>query len=85
MATYLEYMKAAMRNAKYQQMENGRFFATIPKCDGLWAIGQTRDEAASELYDALDGWLDAQIKIGKQRPPKIDGLDPLTSPKLTEK
>ena len=85
MATYLEYMKAAMKNAQYERMEDGRFFATIPKFDGLWAVGKTREGATGKLYKAIDGWLDVHIKIGKQHPPKIDGLDPLAPPKLIEK
>ncbi|MGH7840118.1 MAG: type II toxin-antitoxin system HicB family antitoxin [Candidatus Binataceae bacterium] len=84
MATYLEYLKAAMKNASYEQMADGRFFGSIPEFDGLWAVGQTREEAEGELYDALDGWLDVQIKIGKQRPPQIDGVDVFALPKPTE-
>jgi len=49
MATRLEYMNAAMGKAKYEQMEDGRFFATIPKFDGLWAVGRTWDDATKEL------------------------------------
>src|SRR5689334_24741868 len=54
-ATQLEYMNAAMAKARYELMEDGRFFATIPKFDGLWVAGRTKDEAAKELYDALEG------------------------------
>ena len=84
MATYLEYLRAAVKNAEYEQMEDGRFFASIPDFDGLWAVGQTRDAAAAELYDALDNWLDVQIKIGQQKPPEIDGVNLLVAPKLIE-
>jgi predicted RNase H-like HicB family nuclease len=76
MATYLEYLNTAMKKADYEQMEDGRFFASIPQFDGLWAVGKTREDAARELYDALDGWLDVHIKIGQQRPPEIDGVRP---------
>jgi len=46
----------------------------------LWTIGKTQDEAHDELYDALDNWLDVHIKVGKARPPVIDGLDLLDPP-----
>jgi len=80
MATYLEYMRAAMEHARYEKTEDGQYFATIPDFDGLWTIGKTQDEAHDELYDALDNWLDVHIKVGKARPPVIDGLDLLDPP-----
>lgn len=72
MASRLEYMNAAMTKAEYERMEDGRFFATIPGFDGLWAVGQTRDKAAQELSDVLDGWLDVHNKIGKNHLPPVD-------------
>jgi predicted RNase H-like HicB family nuclease len=84
MATYLEYLDAAMKNAHYEYMEDGRYFASIPDFEGLWALGQTKDEAAHDLYRALDDWLDVHIKIGHQRPPEISGVDLFAPPKLAE-
>lgn len=81
MATYLEYLRAAMRHAEYEKMEDGRLFATIPGFDGLWAVGKTQEEAENELQESLDSWLDTHIKIGNARPPEIDGLDLMAPPK----
>ncbi len=83
MATYLEYLNAAMKKAEYERMDDGRYFASIPNFDGLWAIGSTIDEASRELYAALDVWLDVRIKIGKQRPPLVDGFDLFAAPKAS--
>jgi len=69
MVSRIEYMNAAMAKAEYELMEDGQFFATIPGFDGLWAVGQTQDEAAEELNDTLDGWLDVHNKIGKHHLP----------------
>jgi predicted RNase H-like HicB family nuclease len=84
MATYLEYLNVAMSHAEYEQIEDGRYFASIPKFDGLWAIGGTLEEAAQELYGALDNWIDVQIKIGQQKPPEIDGVSLFVAPRLME-
>jgi len=81
MATYLEYMAAALKHAKFERMEDGRYFASIPDFDGLWAVGQTEAEATKELRDALDGWIDALVKIANQRPPIVDGVDLFAPPK----
>jgi predicted RNase H-like HicB family nuclease len=71
MASRTEYKDAAIAKAEYERMEDGRFFATIPGFDGLWAMGSTRDEAATELSDVLDGWLIVHNKIGKHDLPAV--------------
>ena len=38
----IQYIQAAMRNAKYEPMENGRYFGRIPQCKGVWGEGKTR-------------------------------------------
>jgi predicted RNase H-like HicB family nuclease len=82
-ASHLKYINAAMAKAQYEPMEDGRIFATIPKFDGLWAVGRTKDEAAEELYGALEGWLQVHIKISKAPPPEIDGINLISIPKST--
>ena len=58
MATYLQYMHEAMRRAEYEKLEDGSgFYAHIPGFEGLWATGETVEDARKELYDALDGWI----------------------------
>ncbi|HEV8713507.1 MAG TPA: type II toxin-antitoxin system HicB family antitoxin [Candidatus Binatia bacterium] len=84
MATYLEYIKTAMRHAQYEQMEDGRWFASIPGFDGLWADGSSREEAQQQLSEALDGWIYVHALRGQNRPPVIGGADLLELPKRIE-
>lgn len=84
MASYLEYMHAAMKHAEFEQMEDGDWYASIPGLKGLWATGQTRDEAAKELFSALDGWLEVNARIGKLPLPEFDGISPLHPPPRSE-
>jgi len=49
MATYREYLQVAMRRAKFEQMDSGEWFASIPGFDGLWVTGSTGEEARKEL------------------------------------
>ena len=84
MATYLKYLDAALKKATYEKMDDGRYFASIPGFDGLWAVGKTREEAEKELYAALDGWIDVHVKIGRERPPVIGNVDLFSPPKLTD-
>jgi predicted RNase H-like HicB family nuclease len=84
MATYLEYIRAAIRHAEIEKTEDGTWFASIPKFEGLWAIGPTRESAAQELCQTLDGWLDVHIKIGREEPPEVDGVKLHSMPKVLE-
>jgi predicted RNase H-like HicB family nuclease len=57
MATYPEYIKAALRRAHYEQMEDGEWFASIPGFDGLWVSGPSIEEAREHLIETLDEWI----------------------------
>jgi predicted RNase H-like HicB family nuclease len=83
MATYLEYLNEAMKRARCERIENGSYFATIEKFEGLFGTGATEDEALRDLYSALDSWIDVQIKIGRKDVPDI-GVDFFAKPRLLE-
>ena len=53
----IEYVQAAMREAHYELMEDGCFFATVPPCEGLWADGDTLERAREALQDVLGDWI----------------------------
>ena len=84
MATYLEYLNAAMKKARFERMENGDYFGSIDGFHGLWANGHTREDAARDLYSALDGWIDVHLRIGRQSIPAIEGIDLNSLPRLVE-
>ncbi len=84
MATYLEYMREAMKKAEYERCEDGSWFAFIPGFEGLWATGPTCESAQTELWHSLDGWLDVHIKIGGARPPEVNGISLFAPPKLLD-
>jgi len=69
-----EYMEHAMRKASYELLENGRFFATIPKCKGLWAEGKTLELCREELRSTLEDWLLLGLQLGHHLP-VIDGIN----------
>ena len=63
-----EYIQAAMREAHYELMENGRFFGSIPKCKGAWADGDTLEETRTELQSVLEDWILVGFKLGHKLP-----------------
>lgn len=52
-----EYIAKAVESAEYEKMENGRYFATIPSFQGLWAEGETVEVARRELIETLEDWI----------------------------
>ena len=69
-----EYIQRAMRCAKYELMENGRFYGCIPECPGSWGEGATLEECRDELQSVLEDWLMIGIRFGDALP-VIDGID----------
>jgi predicted RNase H-like HicB family nuclease len=69
-----QYIQQALRHAKYELMENGRFFGRIPDCAGLWAEAATLEECREELQSTLEDWLLLGLQLGHQLP-VIDGID----------
>ena len=60
-----------MTKARFEQSENGVWFAYIPGFDGLWATGPTRESARVELFETLDGWID--VHTNSCRATRIEG------------
>lgn len=73
MATCLEYAKAAMNRAHYEEIEDGTWYASIPGFDGLWAVGSSQEDVREQLYETLDGWIDVHVTRGHNQPPTLDG------------
>ncbi len=63
-----------MRHAKYELMENGRFYGRIPECPGTWGEGATLEECRDELQSVLEDWLMVALRFGDPLP-IIDGID----------
>lgn len=70
----IEYIRAAMRQAHYEMMENGRFFGEIAQCPGAWGEGATLEEAREELRETLESWIIVGLRHG-DRFEVIDGID----------
>ena len=52
------YIRAAMREARYEMVEDdGSFFGEIPTIPGVWANAQTLEACREELESVLEGWL----------------------------
>jgi predicted RNase H-like HicB family nuclease len=70
-----EYIKAAMRQARYKILpEDGSFYSEVPGLQGVWANADTLEACRDELEDVLEEWI--VLSLVKNLPiPTIDGID----------
>lgn len=69
-----EYVERAMRHARYEFMEGGRFFGQIPQCKGAWAEAKTLEACREELRSVLEDWILLGLHLGDKLP-VIDGIN----------
>ena len=48
--------------------DGGGFVAIVPDLKGCMSDGEARAEAASNIEDAIDAWISAQIAMGRNVP-----------------
>ncbi len=78
-----EYIEAALREAQFESMEDGRIYARIPPCEGLWADGDTLPRAQEQLRSLLDDWILIKARHGGPFP-VIAGCDINPQPAYAE-
>lgn len=59
-----KYIEAAMAQAKFESMENGRYFGEIAACPGAWGEGETLEAARQHLRAALESWIIVGFRHG---------------------
>ncbi len=77
----IEYIQSAMHQAKYELMENGHFFGSIPECQGAWGEGATLEECREDLEGALQDWIIVGLRFGHTLP-VVGGIDINPKPEM---
>ena len=69
-----KYLSAAMRGAKYELLEEGGFYGSIPGFEGVWAEADSLEDCRDELEEVIEEWL--LFRLSRQLPvPVLDGMD----------
>jgi predicted RNase H-like HicB family nuclease len=68
MGILTEYFQAAMSEAQFELMENGRYFGTIPSARGCWADGATVEKTRAELASVFESWVLFGLQFGNPMP-----------------
>ena len=69
-----EYIQAGLARARYELMENGRYYGCIPECEGAWGEAATLEACREELRGALESWIIGGLRHGDSLP-VLDGID----------
>ena len=69
---FLEYIKAALRRAKYETLENGSYMATVEGLRGVIATGETIEGCREDLSEAIEEWIAIRLQRGLAIP-DLDG------------
>jgi predicted RNase H-like HicB family nuclease len=69
-----EYVRAAMRRAHYEILEDdGSFYGKIPAFGGVWATADTLEDCREELAEVLEGWIVLSLSRNLLLP-TVDGI-----------
>ncbi len=69
----ITYILSAMRLAKYEILQDGRYYGEIPGFHGVWAQAENLEACREELQSALEDWLVLGIRMGHKLP-EIAGI-----------
>jgi predicted RNase H-like HicB family nuclease len=64
-----KYIQAAMREARYEILDDGSYYGQIPPCPGVYANEDTLEDCRTELQSVLEGWIILGLRMGHSIPP----------------
>ncbi len=69
------YLKAAMRKAKYEILQDDNtFYGEIPGFDGVYANSDTLEACRDELEEVLEEWILFRVSRNLSLP-QVDGIE----------
>jgi len=70
--TLTGYIKAAMREAQFENLPNGMIYGHIPGFEGVWANARDQASCRRELQEVLEEWMLFRLKHGLPLPVVAD-------------
>ncbi len=64
----ISYIHNAMKLAKYEILEDGRYYGEIEGFQGVWAQADNLESCHEELQSALEDWLVLGLRMGHKLP-----------------
>jgi predicted RNase H-like HicB family nuclease len=67
------YIRAAMRQAGYEILDDSTYYGEIPGFQGVYANAKTLEACREELQEVLEGWIILGLRLGHILP-VVDGI-----------
>ncbi len=55
--------------AEYDTLEDGSYVATVPRLQGVIAVGDSLEECRTDLIEVIEEWIVARLQWGYPVPP----------------
>jgi predicted RNase H-like HicB family nuclease len=68
------YIQAAMRDAKYEMLDDKTFYGFISGFEGVWANESTLEACRQELQDVLEDWILLGVSLNHELP-IVNGIE----------
>ena len=65
---FSEYIESALRRAKYENLENGTYMATVDGLRGVIATGETIETCRVDLIEVIEEWITIRLQRGLDIP-----------------
>lgn len=68
-----DYIRAAMRRARYELLDDGTYYGEIPGFQGVYANEPTLEACRETLQEVLEEWILLGLRLGHTLP-EIEGM-----------
>jgi len=75
-----QYIRAAMKEARYEILEDGSFYGEIAALKGVWANADALEETREELGEVLEEWI--VLRLSRSLPIPAIGGATLSAPSV---
>lgn len=63
-----QYVDEALRRARYEKLENGTYYAEVPRLRGVLATAPTLEGCRNELAEIVEEWVLVRVARGLDVP-----------------
>jgi len=63
-----EFIGKKLKNAQYNLLKDGTYFAEIPGLKGVWANAKNLEDCRTELQEVLEDWVFLKVRERERIP-----------------
>jgi predicted RNase H-like HicB family nuclease len=64
-----EYVEEALRNARYDKLEDGTFYGEVPRLRGVLTVADTLEGCRNQLAEVVEEWVLVRVARSLPIPP----------------